>query len=310
KVLWIPMSGVALVKLGPRILFRLPTSELSHVVYYGGDGSFKYSFSPESDSWMEDYSFSRLLSDAQAYVIMGEKEFVSSLEQETEPFGADESNIGLRLEGTRQVLREKGYDLSDCILDLLKARLKEIGFDPEESDTYFRGGSVSWMMLGDIAAGPYHEPEAYKLRMELIEISKKWLSYHNHLQDIGTTGVTVPFPGARGIKFVLMGNDKERAVRDLLEWAGLRPEQLLYAGNELFEGGNDNMLRKISGITLLSVGDREDPGPLVVMGRRKNGSTILSGVESNRFWMDWTMEQLLAGVPWAEVLNTMAKVNE
>ena len=41
-VLWVPMSGVAMVKLGPRILHRLPSESLSNIYYYGGDGSLKY----------------------------------------------------------------------------------------------------------------------------------------------------------------------------------------------------------------------------------------------------------------------------
>ncbi len=74
EILWIPMSGVAMVKLGPRILFRLPEDYFSHIFYYGGDGSLKYYFEEESREWMEDDSFSQLFSDAQSLIVLGDKE--------------------------------------------------------------------------------------------------------------------------------------------------------------------------------------------------------------------------------------------
>lgn len=36
NIVWVPMSGVALVKLGPRILYRLPEELVSGILYYGG----------------------------------------------------------------------------------------------------------------------------------------------------------------------------------------------------------------------------------------------------------------------------------
>ena len=80
EILWIPMSGVAMVKLGPRILFRLPKNDFSHIFYYGGDGSLKYFFDEESKEWKEDNNFSRLFSDAQSLIVLGEKEFQISSE--------------------------------------------------------------------------------------------------------------------------------------------------------------------------------------------------------------------------------------
>ena len=44
NIYWIPMSGVAMDKLGPRILYRLPKDILSNIIYYGGDGSQKYTY--------------------------------------------------------------------------------------------------------------------------------------------------------------------------------------------------------------------------------------------------------------------------
>ena len=76
--------------------------------------------------------------------------------------------------------------------------------------TYFRGGSVSWMMLGDISAEPYRTEKAEKVRKELISLSEEILSEYNGLESLGDTAIHIPFHGARGIKFVLKGNDKER----------------------------------------------------------------------------------------------------
>ena len=44
NILWAPVSGVAIEKMGDRLLYRLPTDILSHVIYYGGEGSSKSYF--------------------------------------------------------------------------------------------------------------------------------------------------------------------------------------------------------------------------------------------------------------------------
>ena len=309
EILWIPMSGVAMVKLGPRILFRLPEDDFSHIYYYGGDGSLKYYFDEESKEWKEDNNFSRLFSDAQSLIVLGEMEFRESLVQLSSISGSDSSAIENQISSAKELLIKKGYDLSDCILDILKVKLDAAGIDPKLSETYFRGGSVSWMMLGDVSADPYHEESNLKLRFELIELSRKWLKDHNDLSDIGTAGISVPFPGARGIKFVLKGNDKERSARDLMRWTGLNSKELLYAGNELFDGGNDNMLRKIESVTLLSVGDKEDPGHSIVHGRIGKDGNNLEGVHANLYWMDWVAGKLEKGEMWVDILEEMRSVN-
>jgi len=310
EILWIPMSGVAMVKLGPRILFRLPKDDFSHIFYYGGDGSLKYFFDEESSAWKEDNNFSQLFSDAQSLIVLGEKEFKLSLTQLSEISNSNSSLINKRVSDAKKLLNKKGYDLSDCILDILKAKLNEAGIDSGLSETYFRGGSVSWMMLGDVSADPYHEESNLKLRFELIELSRNWLKEHNDLADIGKAGISVPFPGARGIKFVLKGNDKERSARDLIRWTGLNSKELLYAGNELFAGGNDNMLRKIDGVTLLSVGDKEDPGSCIVNGRTTKDGRDMEGVHANLYWMDWVSKKLENNEPWINILKEMRNGND
>ncbi|MGD8677706.1 MAG: hypothetical protein PVG16_01765, partial [Chromatiales bacterium] len=38
-ILWAPVSGVAISKMGPRMLYRLPEELLDNVFYFGGEGS-------------------------------------------------------------------------------------------------------------------------------------------------------------------------------------------------------------------------------------------------------------------------------
>ena len=49
------------------------------------------------------------------------------------------------------------------------------------------------------------------------------------------------------------------------------------------------MLRNIAGVTLLSVGDREDMGAYVVNGRIGKEGSKLKGVEANLYWMKWVI---------------------
>ncbi|GEM_PF-232322 len=261
NIYWVPMSGVAMEKLGPRILYRLDHDILDNVIYYAGDGSQKYSYDTENNIWKEDLVFKRVFTE----------------EQRAEVFS---------------------------IIDELKEILARNGYDPDKSETYFRGGSVSWMMLGDISAEPYRESKAIRLREKLIEYAKKRLGEKNNLRNLGTAGVVIPFPGARGIKFVLEGNNKARATRNLIEAYGINNRDILFAGNELFSGGNDNMMREISGITILSLGDKTDPGEWIVDGCIGENNKV-SNVEANKLWMDWVCARLELGYGWEGVLHTM-----
>jgi hypothetical protein len=152
------------------------------------------------------------------------------------------------------------------------------------------------MMLGDISAEPYELSDALLMRKgKLIPYVKERLLEHGSLEDLGACGVHVPFPGARGIKFVLMGNNKERGARDLIDSYDIPRENVLFIGNELFDGGNDNMLRNIDGITLLSVGSKEDPGVI-------DGGV---GVDANWILMKQIAEDLDKGFGFSEILNKL-----
>ena len=296
KIVWVPMSGVALVKLGPRILYRLPEDLAADVLYYGGDGSELYYYDEEKKGWMSDPVFRRIFSDAQGVAVIGRDSYTEAL-SEKEGLPEDDRQIKSRIEKALSVLEENKISPDFCILDILKKRLSSYGYNPDESETYFRGGSVSWMMLGDISADPYRTPKAEKVRKELFALSEEILSEYNDLKSIGSTGINIPFHGARGIKFVLKGNDKERGTRDLVERKKISPESMLFAGNELFAGGNDNMIRNVDGVKLLSVGEKTDFGRNVLYGGL--------GIEANRKWMEKVCDQLEEGIPWESILEKM-----
>jgi len=57
-------------KLGPRILYRLPSDILTDIIYYGGDGSQKYVYNPSGKIWEEDESFKRVFTKAQTTAVL------------------------------------------------------------------------------------------------------------------------------------------------------------------------------------------------------------------------------------------------
>ncbi len=293
NIAWIPMSGVAVVKLGPRILFRLPEELLSHVLYYGGDGSHKYYYS--EGKWNEDEEFRTVFSDAQGIAVLGRDEYQNILNELSGGKAGSESEIEKRIGSGCRLLENKGISPETSILEEMKGILEKRGYDSDASETYFRGGSVSWMMLGDISADPYKTEKAISVRKELISYAGKRLKELDWLAGIGDRPVIIPFPGARGIKFVLEGNNKEKATRNLVISEKIDPEEIIFAGNEIFEGGNDNMIRNIDGITLLSFGEKTDPGDNVVFGG--------FGVDANRKWMDHICEKLDSGFSWDEIVH-------
>ncbi|MBI9102321.1 MAG: hypothetical protein JEY99_07900 [Spirochaetales bacterium] len=297
NILWIPMSGVALVKLGPRILYRLPEDVLSHVMYYGGDGSQKYFYSEEKSEWMEDEKFISIFSDAQGIAVLGLAEYRKALIDIYADSDSASLMIEKRLQTGRENLKKYGYSPEYGILDTLKEMLQEKGYDPAKSEIYYRGGSVSWMIFGDISAEPYREKKARQVRSEIMDVAENWLAEYDGLADLGERPISVPFPGARGIKFVLIGNDKEKATRNIIDTEGVVPETIFFTGNEIFDGGNDNMIRNVDGVTLLSVGEQTDEGVNVIRGGL--------GVEANRKWMELICDRLQKGEKWPDILSDL-----
>ncbi len=76
NVFWVAMSGVAMAKMGPRLLYRLPEELLDNVVYYAGDGSQRFTYDPATRMWNEDIAFKRIFTDAQVLAVLGKKEFI------------------------------------------------------------------------------------------------------------------------------------------------------------------------------------------------------------------------------------------
>ncbi len=302
-VLWVAMSGVAMAKIGSRLLYKLPEELLDNIVYYAGDGSQSFTFNPGTRMWVEDNGFRRIFSDAQALAVLGENEFIRQFKELS--LQGRIRNVKQKLDNARTLLQSTGYNTKQSILDKMKEKLRSGGFEPSESETYFRGGSVSWMMLGDISAEPYRTEKAVKVRKELLSMAESLLADRNFLSDIGEGEIHVPFPGARGIKFVLNGNNKERAMRYLIKEYDIRSREILFIGNELFAGGNDNMIRNIADATLLSVTEGEDPGENVVSGHFQDNGSAVAEVEANLKWMDWAGYRMKQGYPWEAVIHTI-----
>jgi 2-phosphoglycerate kinase len=307
KVAWVPMSGVSFEKIKPRILDNILPELREHVMFYGGDGSSRYFYNKESGEWEKDPSFERFLSDAQAIAIMGLKEFRAQL---TAHLSIDlrlppendriKAMVKKRIADAQNILGKNGFDRRRGIIDELKDILKSRSFDPDKADAYYRVGSVSWMMLGDIDAESYAEPGARRVREELLSLVDRRLEEYDYLAPLSATRTRVikPFPGARGIKFVLEKNSKERCIQDIIENQGLFADEILFVGNELFDGGNDYVVTQIKGLNLLSFGHKTAEG--ITFGGL--------GVDANYAWYDMLSDLLNSkpidgGETWVNLLS-------
>ncbi len=293
-ILWAPVSGVAIEKMGPRLLYRLPEDLLDHVVYYGGEGSSRHHYDPVQKRWRHDPDFERHFSPAQALAIVGEERLRKALHHHHQA-ARTETEIERLLADARERLRRAGFDDRLCLVDELERRLDEAGFDRARAETYFRGGAVSWMMLGDVSVDHYRGERETTQRNALNDHLQRRLDELDRLRALGDGAVTMPYRHAtRGIKLVLEGNDKGRAAEDLIA-RGIPADAILFTGNELYRGGNDDSVRRVEGITLLSVGERADPG------------VIDGGVQTEALWQ-WMAELTTAlekGQPWPKLLRTL-----
>ena len=292
NIVWAPVSGVALNRMGPRLLFRLPRELLTHVMYYGGEGGTKSFFDPEKQQWISPKHFQRNFSDEQALVILGGKRFFQALEH-----AGDEpkTQIKKRIARAEKNLQKTPYANMPPLLDTLEKKLSKEGFNPDRAETHFRGGAVSWMMLGDTSVKHYRGKQETTVREALNTWLRKKLQELNHLSDIGDHGIHMPYPHAtRGIKLVLMGNDKSRAAKDLIDNEGISADAVLFVGNELYAGGNDDPVRHVEDIVILSVGEKQDDGVI-------DGGI---GVDDNRHWMRWITDRLQQ-ISWQNILKEL-----
>ncbi len=294
NIVWAPVSGVAIDKMGPRLLFRLPEDVLDHVIYYGGEGSSKHRFDPGSKTWQPDPAFERHFSTAQALAIIGPDRLRSALQQRTDATTSDQL-LETQLDVATETLRACGFDADQCLIDELEAQLDEAGFDSTTAQTFFRGGAVSWMMLGDISVEHYKGERESRQRSILNDYLQQRLQQLDQLRVLGDGAVIMPYRHAtRGIKLVLEGNDKARAAEDLIRM-GIPAGAILFSGNELYRGGNDDSVRRIDGIVLLSVGEREDPG------------VIDGGIQTEALWqwMALMTTRLEQGENWRQLLQQL-----
>jgi len=311
NIVWAPVSGVAINKMGARLLFRLPKDVLSHVVYYGGEGGVKSYYDAAHDKWHSPKDFQRNFSDMQALVLIGEQRFADALaiqyaidkggekKLSCEEIANRDSEIQQRITSATTELRASRYCDIPCLVEQMEIELKNAGFDPGKAETYFRGGAISWMMFGDVSVKNYKGEKETSTRYDINQFIKNKLLEYDYLKDIGEDGVHMPYLHAtRGIKLVLMGNDKARAADDLVNKEAIDVSSLLFVGNELFEGGNDDPVRRVQRLTILSVGEKEDPG--VIDGGVQ--------VEANRQWMDALTEMLDNGSSWPIVLQSLANL--
>lgn len=296
NIVWAPVSGVALEKMGPRLLHRLPHDVLTHVIYYGGEGGTKSYFNSAAQKWVSPEIYQRHFTDEQTLTILGKKHFIRALKLFYATENAGDQRITKRIEQAEELLKGTRYETMHSLVNELEDKLEKNGFDPNNSETFFRGGAVSWMMLGDISVSHYKGKKETVTREKLNAHLKKRLHQLDHLQDIGQHGIHMPYLHAtRGIKLVLMGNDKGRAAEHLIKNENIETNSLLFVGNELYEGGNDNPVRQIDGITILSVGEKEDSGVI-------NGGVQ---VDANKHWMDWMTACLEQNIPWMNVLQKL-----
>ncbi|HHJ35870.1 MAG TPA: hypothetical protein ENJ87_08895 [Gammaproteobacteria bacterium] len=295
-IVWVPVSGVALNKMGSRLLFRLPQDVLSHVIYYGGEGGIKSYYVSGLEKWHSPESFQRNFSDAQALVLLGAERYMDALKAQYERDSDEEKEINQRITTAQRIIHSSRYRDLPCLVDQMESRLKHAGFDPERAETYYRGGALSWMMLGDISVQYYRGKGETRVRNLINDFIREKLSGYDHLRDLGDYGIHMPYPHAtRGIKLVLMCNDKGRAVKDLLKSQELSVDTALFVGNELYEGGNDNPVTGIDNLTVLSVGKKRDKGVI-------NGG---AGVEVNQYWMDALSDKLGQGMSWADIIKDL-----
>lgn len=297
NVAWVPVSGVSIIKMGPRLLYRLPDDVLSHVYYYGGEGSSRSYYEEDSGQWENDISFQQDFSDAQALVVIGKDRFLRYLHEAAEVNKLDINSFKKRVQQAERQLLEHG-NAEPAIIDQMQKKMQELGFDPEQSETYFRGGAVSWMMFGDKSADYYQGPEETAARNEIAAYARQLLTAATYYRDLGdseadNTGVGMPYPhAARGIKIVLEGNNKGRAVKDMIAHHGVDPQNILFTGNELYEGGNDNTVRDVIGLNIVSVGKKVDPGVI------NAGDDIIA----NQNIMQLIQSRLEHGVKWVDIM--------
>lgn len=112
-----------------------------------------------------------------------------------------------------------------------------------------RGTQVTFSALGQKA--PIELKHAYTgssqdRRREIVEALKTYVS-----------DVEIKIPGTTSIDVTMKGIDKGYGIEQMVEYLGIPVEQMIFSGDALYEGGNDEAVKR-TGIETVSVADPED----------------------------------------------------
>lgn len=140
------------------------------------------------------------------------------------------------------------------VSELLEGATRKLGYwvDLPDGDEIVenRGSQITYSALGqwaEVAAKKAWDPDLVK-RQEIVAEVK------SELDDMG---LNVTIGGSTSIDVTMPGIDKAYAVRKLMEANGFKPEECLFVGDMLEEGGNDYPV-KAAGIDTIAVKDCND----------------------------------------------------
>ena len=142
------------------------------------------------------------------------------------------------------------------ILDALNKAVKACGFDHEKTwgeQIEDRGSQMTFSALGQEApldAKKAWDPDISKRKKLQAELEKD-------LSDL-----SVKVGGSTSIDITRKGVDKAYAVKRLCEHADVTPEDILFMGDAIYPGGNDDPVRA-AGIDSVPVRDVKETGSVI-----------------------------------------------
>ncbi|MBV9840331.1 MAG: HAD-IIB family hydrolase [Sphingomonadaceae bacterium] len=137
------------------------------------------------------------------------------------------------------------------ILDSLTKAVKACGFDHEQTwgeQIEDRGSQITFSALGQEA--PLDAKKAWDPDISKRKQLQKELE--NDLSDL-----SVKVGGSTSIDITRKGVDKAYAVKRLCEYATVKPEEILFMGDAIYPGGNDDPVRA-AGIDSVPVRDVQE----------------------------------------------------
>jgi len=140
-----------------------------HRIYTG----YHY-FNTQQQQWLAEIKYQRNLTDAQSVALIGTKRLEHALQNSTE--------TKERIRNAKNILSRHKFNAEYSLIDRMEAILAKAGFDTGNSKTYFRGGAISWMMLGDISVKHYQAKKEKKIREKINRYAHAWLENKNYLR--------------------------------------------------------------------------------------------------------------------------------